>query len=265
MALSPENTQLSVTEIQQYCQEAAAKWNVAADIHKDDFIFQFLFGHMAFPNRQSAIAYYFDDGRKSAEQLKSLLTDLIGLRFGSDAPAEILEFASGYGCVSRHFKNVMPASHITACDIHTEALTFVSEKLGVPSLPSSANPSNFNLGRRFDIVFALSFFSHMPDESWGRWLGALFSHVKPGGYLIFTTHGIRSSAHFGNPTLDEKGYWFRADSEQKDLPLTDYGSTMVASHYVLNQIFTLSSRPLLADFKFGYWWGHQDLYVLFRP
>ena len=239
--------------------------NAVADVHIRDFIFQFVLSHPDFPNRQGAVAYYFHDGRNSAEQFKSLLTNRLDLRFGPKSPIEILEFASGYGCVTRHFKNVMPGADIIACDIHKEALQFISEKIGVETIPSSTDPGDFNVGQRFDVVFALSFFSHIPDRVWGGWLAALFSHVKPGGYLVLTTHGLASAKYFGNPALDDNGHWFLPDSEQKDLPTTDYGQTIVAPHYVLNQVFTLPGRALLANFKYAYWWGHQDLYVLSRP
>jgi hypothetical protein len=80
---------------------------------------------------------------------------------------------------------------VTACDIHPEAGAFLREKLGVAAVGSVEVPEKFNLGQRFDVVFALSFFSHLPHSGWRRWLLALAEHTGPDGILIFTTHGER--------------------------------------------------------------------------
>jgi hypothetical protein len=53
----------------------------------------------------------------------------------------ILDFASGYGCVSRHFKNVMPSALLTAMDIHENAYHFNKMHFGVDAIVSSVDPT----------------------------------------------------------------------------------------------------------------------------
>jgi len=67
-------------------------------------------------------------------------------------------------------------------------------------------PEDLALGRTFDVVFALSFFSHVPEATFGRWLRALFAGVSEGGILIFTTHGLASQPNLGNPEIPESGF-----------------------------------------------------------
>ncbi len=177
----------------------------------------------------------------------------------------MLEFASGYGCVTRHLRDALPKAKITACDIHDQALAFISGEMGVPVVPSCHDPKLFQLDRQFDIVFALSFFSHMPDATFGEWLEALFRHVRVGGSLIFTTHGNVSVRLLYGDTikLSPEGYWFSPSSEQHDLKTSDYGTAITTPEYVTRQIFRRLPGNL-AYFSQGSWWGHQDTYIVAR-
>ncbi len=244
-------------------REEAKQFAVAPDIHPEDFIFQFLAGNPCFQTKTLAVRYYFSDGRKSVDRLESLVAQHFGR---SDRPIELLEFASGFGCVSRHLVGA-PAFHLTACDIHQGAIGFLRERIGAEALLSRSRPEDFAPGATFDICFALSFFSHMPDATWGPWLRRLYSLVKPGGLLIFTTHGYRSRHHFGDPSFNSDGYWFDQSSEQKDLSTGEYGQMIVTPRYVFNQIHLMNQTQALAgaDVVFmqeGLWWDHQDTYIL---
>lgn len=87
---------------------------------------------------------------------------------------------------------------------------------------------------------------------------------RRGGALIFTTQGRHSAKYFGEPELDADGFWFLADTEQKDLDVATYGQTIVSETFVRREIKKVLGRP--ADIvREGYWWGHQDCYVVRKP
>lgn len=242
--------------ILQYASEAG----VISDIHADDLIFQFLIENPCFSPVDLAVKYYFNDGANSAEKLKELLFAKLDLKLGSDT--SVLEFASGYGCVTRHLIRKLAPVNIVPCDIHSAACSFIESTMGLKTIRSSTNPQNLEIEDDFfDAVFALSFFSHMPDRTWAMWLKALFDKVKPGGYLIFTTQGLASRKYFGNPKIPEGGIWFTASSEQTDLDVADYGNTIVTSEYVERAVADMLSHKILHIFEAG-WWEHQDLYVI---
>ena len=148
-------------------------------------------------------------------------------------PVSILDFASGYGCVARHFSVVMPdrLRHSSrSCRFHSHK----TRHQGCPFGPRATTAGD---ARGFDVVFALSFFSHMPEATWGRWLHSLCAQLVRGEILIFTTHGMKSLPHFGpDAKLDNRGFYFIAQSEQTDLDLDEYGSTIVSYDYVCRQI-----------------------------
>ena len=150
---------------------------------------------------------------------------------------------------------------LTACDIHAEAVAFLRRRLGVRAIRSDACPELFAPARAYDAVLALSFFSHMPLATWARWLVRLTLPLAIGGRLVFTTHGLHSLAHFGDPALPEPGFWFRPDSEQADLPGEDYGQAITAPQFVRAVIATLPWMELAAWHEAD-WWGHQDTWVL---
>jgi len=168
-------------------------------------IFRFLIENKVFKSKQEAIRYYFYDGQNSAKQLMAFLSTYFKKEFSETT---MLEFAPGYGCVTRHLIDNFAVERLFCSDIHPEANSFLSQTFGVRTISSTVKPENFPLKYIFDVVFALSFFSHMPPHTWGDWLEKLFSLVNIEGLIIFTTHGLHSSQYFGNPMIPDDGIWF---------------------------------------------------------
>jgi SAM-dependent methyltransferase len=239
--------------------DKASHYGVPSEVHPDDFLWSFIAGHTLFPTPDAAASYYFADGSESAIKLRDLVTRHLG-----DRPISLMEFASGYGMVTRHIPRALPSAHVVSCDIHPAAVSFIQDKLGVETLQSTYEPEDLDFGRRFDVVFALSFFSHMPEKSFGRWLAALYRQVSPGGILVFTTHGLASAMSLGDPDIPDTGFWFKPDSEQRDLEGAEYGSTISTPEWVIRNLYARVGAPL-AEVRFGYWWQHQDVYVVAKP
>jgi SAM-dependent methyltransferase len=244
----------------QAVTDANVPVHVARNVHLNDMILHFLLDHPGFPTPASAVAHYFDDGAKSGRILAGLLDEL---QVGRNGSPSLLEFASGYGRVTRHLKDALPSASVTSCDIHPDAVQFIKEVLETTAVVSHRVPEQLALPQRYDVVFALSFYSHMPRETWGRWIRAHLSALTDTGILIFTTHGLLSAPLFGGPHIPADGFWFRADSEQKDLPVADYGSTLVTREYVERELQNVAGASV-EQFRQGFWWTHQDLYVVRR-
>jgi SAM-dependent methyltransferase len=243
-------------------REVAQQFRVSPEIHPQDMIWRFVARHPNYPTPEAAVRYYFSDGAESGRKLE----DIIRLHLPSVASGgsvSILEFASGYGMVTRHLANMPIQAKLVACDIHAEAVQFIRDRLQQLCVISQHLPEEVAFDESFDVVFALSFFSHMPEVTFTRWLAALLSAVRPGGILVFTTHGLASRVHFGDITLPDNGFWFRPSSEQADLDTTEYGSSLTTPAFVVAQLAHLTGASL-AEFRRGFWWGHQDLYVVSR-
>ena len=243
-------------QLPAWCAESAASYEVVAAIHPEDFIFRNTMRNAATP--RAGVQKYFDMGAESTNKLRAVIAEL-GM---SEAGLRLLEFASGYGRMSRHLARKASDIELAACDIHEEAGAFCAAQLNIPFLLSKSVPEDFKSPTEFEVVFALSFFSHMPRSTWGRWLKALYDQVAPGGAVIFTTHGMVS--HAGTRKrhkLSEDGFSFTATSEQKDLPGPEYGVAFSSPQFVEAEIARLP-RAKLAIFREGDWFGHQDLYAV---
>jgi hypothetical protein len=244
----------------------AQELGVCPDIHANDFVFQFVLDALWKGDAERATRNYFDLGAYSANLVKKILADLKPSRMRLNERHEfekILDFASGYGCVARHISTVLPHFAVTTCDIHREAARFNTDVLKLHGLVSSVNPEALELPS-FDVVIALSFFSHMPKHSFHRWLRRLAGSLNEEGVLIFTANG-----HTTHRTIcpdlvpDVDGFAFRGVSEQKDLSANDYGLTVSFPYYVHTIINNIPGLRL-TSFTEGLWWGTQDTYVCSR-
>jgi hypothetical protein len=247
-------------DFEQYCRESGRSCGTIPDVHPDDFIFKFIVAHPRFSDPRDAVSYYFSDGRNSAHKLREILSN--DLEIGPSTPLTLLEFASGYGCVTRHLAKILPNVSIVASDIHPEANEFVRRRIGVNSMQSTPVPEEFPNASSYDAVFVLSFFSHMPKKTWARWLKVLSYQLNVNGHLIFTTHGLTSTRKL-MPDLqfDEEGFHFHEASEQCDLSKEEYGTTATTPSFVMRAIEQLDGCQLRL-FKGGFWWGVQDLWVI---
>ena len=248
-------------EIRRLSRRHARKLGVTPAVHPGDFILKFILSHRNFPTTDRAVRYYFTDGRRSAERLAELI-GRHGTHLG-DRTVRLLEFASGYGCVTRHLPTALADAEVVACDIHPQAVAFIERNIGVTALLSRSDPDEFETPSSYDVVFALSFFSHMPERTWSRWLTALVDCLDDGGLIVFTTQGLAGRELFGNPEIPPSGIWFKPGGEQEDLDAEEYGGTIVSTEYVLAQLERAGAE--LALYERATWWGMQDLYVARKP
>jgi hypothetical protein len=246
-------------DIDCYCKDFAKPLQVVPYIHPQDFIYHFLINNPSFPSTKDAINYYFNDGSRSANMLSDLIYENLGFQRTSNL--KLLEFASGYGCVTRHLSNHLSSAQVTSCDIHNNAVNFIRSHLSTDAIISQSSPEELIFEETYDIIFALSFFSHMPRKTWGQWIKKLYSGLNEGGYLIFTTHG-KKSAHFLNcHEIPSDGFWFKLSSEQLDLDTEEYGLTLVTAEYVIEEVYHQIKAPIVM-YREGFWWSHQDLYII---
>lgn len=249
----------SSNEIAALIKRAAVAHSVEEAVHPEDHIFNFIIGHRGFPNDKSRVDYYFDDGKQSSDKLLKLVNEFLP----RIERARLLEFASGYGCVTRHLARRSDRIDLVSCDIHEAAIEFLRDRIDVKAVLSASHPERLQADGGYDFTFALSFFSHMPVTTWSRWLVKLCDTVRPGGIVAFTTQGRHSMRFLGCTEIPELGFWFRPESEQHDLPVEEYGQTIIVPELVRKMIHSIAGVELL-DAREAHWWDHQDLFVIRR-
>jgi SAM-dependent methyltransferase len=221
-------------------------------IHPDDYMLRFFMGHH-WEHRETAWFDYFRSGWSAARTVHRLLI----WHFGETARSiRLLDFASGFGRVTRFLVQHVPPEQIWVSDIFENGVTFQRERFGVQGFRSSAEPDGLVCDERFDCIVASSFFSHLPPATFTPWLKKLTSLLRPGGMLIFSVHGEEE----GVPSSSE-GLRYEPTSEIGELPGESYGTSWVDEAFV---------RQAAADAAPGFacirlpraLWSFQDVYVV---
>ncbi len=183
-------------------------------------------------DRERALYAYFQSGASIAGAMAQVLR----WRFGEPGRAgRLLDFASGYGRVTRFLVNLLPAERIWVSDVYAEGVSFQQRRFGVHGIVSSVRPEEFAAaaaaaGAAFDAILVTSLFTHLPEERFVAWLRVLMSLLAPGGVLAFSVHD-RALLPPG-AVLPPGGLLFQEISESGSLAGADYGSTWVSEEFV---------------------------------
>jgi hypothetical protein len=223
-----------------------ARWealNRAIDERDDMLDFAIaLFDH----DRDRALTNYFQNG---LDQLR-LVRHIASWR---GHIGKMLDFASGYGRLTRFLVHEQLADAITVSDILEGGMEFQASQFGVRTILSKTDPAQFDAPERYDLIFVASLFTHLPPATFTPWLLRLAELLTEKGMLIFTVHDQSIAPH-----TFEGGISFESRSESRVLDVDDYGSTWVTESYVREQVpagFACVRMPrALAEW--------QDVYVV---
>ncbi|HEV7242740.1 MAG TPA: class I SAM-dependent methyltransferase [Thermoanaerobaculia bacterium] len=195
--------------------------NRAIDERDDmlDFTIQ-LFDH----DRDRALASYFQN---ALEQFR-LVRHISSWR---GHIGTMLDFASGYGRLTRLLVHEHLADEVTVSDILEGGMEFQAEQFGVRTILSTTNPENFVAPGKYDLIFVASLFTHLPASTFTAWLRRLAALLTPAGLLVFTVHDDSLA-----PETFAGGIRFESRSESRVLDVNDYGSTWVTEGYVREQV-----------------------------
>jgi SAM-dependent methyltransferase len=178
-------------------------------------------------DREQALFRYFRSGASIADSLLQVLR----WRFGSlGRITKLLDFASGYGRVTRFLVREVPPERIWAADVYAEGVRFQEKTFGAHGIVSTIRPEDFSCAERFDAILVTSLFTHLPTERFIAWLRALAGLLAPGGILAFSTHSPAVLPR--EVAMPESGIYFQATSESASLDKNDYGSTWVTADFV---------------------------------
>ncbi len=206
-----------------------------------------------------AVALYLDSGRR----IWSTLRQIISWRFGSlDWGGRILDFASGYGRVTRHIVNDVPKERVWISDIYAEGVAFQQRELGVQGILSTTDPADFQCDLTFDCILVSSLFTHLPRSSFEAWLGRLGSLLTPKGLLLFSVHDI-SLRPPGGAQASPEGIAFQEQSESSSLQTKDYGTSWVTEEFVRRAAQSAVGPYPVLRFPRGLA-NYQDLFVLVK-
>jgi SAM-dependent methyltransferase len=123
--------------------------------------------------------------------------DAIASHVPLESVRSVLDFGCGCGRVTRYWESFPGA--VAGSDVNARAIDWCRENLGFAAFERNAlaPPLAFDASS-FDLVYALSVFTHLTAELQLAWRDEVLRVLRPGGVLLLTTHG-RSYV----PRLDE--------------------------------------------------------------
>jgi SAM-dependent methyltransferase len=123
--------------------------------------------------------------------------DAIAAHVPLEGVSSVLDFGCGCGRVTRYWADFEGA--VCGSDLDRDAVEWCRDNLAFAAFVDNAlaPPLVFD-NESFDLVYALSVFTHLTEELQLSWRDELRRVLRPGGRLLLTTHG-RSYL----PRLDE--------------------------------------------------------------
>jgi SAM-dependent methyltransferase len=147
------------------------------------------------------------DPREAYDQLgadtRDAILDLLPAGWTFDGK-RVLDFGCGAGRTLRHLLGEAEVAEIWGCDIDAASVNWLAEHLS-PPLRAVRNEVEPPLGLdygTFDLIWALSVFTHLTDQSL-PWLVELHRLLKPGGFLLATYMGRWNSEVFTHEPWDD--------------------------------------------------------------
>lgn len=132
-----------------------------------------------------AVAHYVQVGAQCAADVLSMLPTEYSFR-----GKRVLDFGCGSGRILRYLSEMAEETEFWGCDIDGSSIEWLNAHFGdrlrfvhngdAPPLPLESGS--------FDLIYAVSVFSHLTD-SWAAWLLELHRLLVPGGLLVATFHG----------------------------------------------------------------------------
>jgi SAM-dependent methyltransferase len=134
----------------------------------------------------AGLEWFLDSGRQQAEIIRSAAQ-----RNGAplESTGSLLDFGCGCGRVLRHWAG-LEGPAIRGSDFNERLVGWCAANL--PFVTASVNqlapPLRYE-DEQFDLVYAISVFTHLPHDLERAWIDELSRITAPGGLLLVTTHG----------------------------------------------------------------------------
>ncbi|HZI64179.1 MAG TPA: class I SAM-dependent methyltransferase [Thermoanaerobaculia bacterium] len=203
------------------------------------------------------LASYFCDGWRVATSMQQIAMALGGF----DRLGAVLDFASGYGRATRFLARRLDPARLWVAEIDPQAVEFQGATFGVHALQSAADPAAFVCPQTFDLIYAVSLFTHLPSQAFHTWLRRLSELLRPAGLLALTVHDFCLLPP-GHPRPPD-GFVFEPTSESGTLAPQSYGSTWVSEGFLRRAAAEAAPGLAVRRIALGLG-GYQDVYLLAR-
>lgn len=175
-------------------------------------------------------------GEQCSNDLQSAL-ESIGRTL--DSFEAILDFGCGCGRTLRFLAPHAGGARLYGTDIDQEAIRWCHSNLPIAHfLFNDAFPPISYQRDSFDLIYAISVFTHLDEVSQFAWLYELNRLTKPGGIVVLTTHGEAHLAFVPEPIAQatrQQGFLFVASNGWKNIFPDWYQDSFHTTAYIHEQ------------------------------
>ena len=134
------------------------------------------------------VGWFLERGRLAAESVRDAIARQ-GRRI--EELGALLDFGCGCGRVIRHWAR-LDRTAVHGADASEHAIAWCRANLSFARFASNGlAPPLDHPDASFDLVYALSVFTHLPEALQHAWVRELTRLLRPDGFLLLTTHGER--------------------------------------------------------------------------
>jgi SAM-dependent methyltransferase len=201
---------------------------------------------------------------------------------GVGASLEAVERGLDFGCSSgrtvRALQAAYPRVEWHGVDPNEAAIAWADAHLpGIDFRVSPQDPPLPYDDGALDLVVAISIWSHYGEAAAVRWLEEMRRVIRPGGHLIFSTHGLQSVAHYAQNgdrataqlaqirrALYRRGHWYLPEfgtAGDWGVKHPEWGTAFFTPEWLARVALPQWS---IEDFAVGQNADNQDMYVLRR-
>jgi SAM-dependent methyltransferase len=135
----------------------------------------------------SRLSTFLEVGRRTAENITAVLQQ-VGFEF--EAGQAVLDFGCGCGRTLRWLIERLPQARWHGVDVDVEAIEWCRSHLaGGEFACGSALPPLPFADATFDLIYAISVFTHLNEDFQQAWVAELERLLKPGGVLLLSVYG----------------------------------------------------------------------------
>jgi SAM-dependent methyltransferase len=180
---------------------------------------------------------------------------------------DVLDFGCGCGRILRFLRGrAAPGARLRGTDIDRPAIAWCREHLPYASFATNDGlPPLDAPDGAFDLVYAISVFTHLDADRQRAWAAELARITRPGGVVLLTLHGPSCADRLGPESRDQlgdQGFLFaQADSIRGLFPEWYQASYQTAEHA---RVTLGAAFDFLGHIPRGIC-GFQDVVLLGKP
>jgi SAM-dependent methyltransferase len=134
----------------------------------------------------TSISWFLEGGARAAGTIREAM-ERRGV--GLDGLGAILDFGCGCGRVLRHWHDLRRA-RVLGTDYSPKPVQWCRQNLPFADISVNRLAPPLAYGEaEFDLVYTFSVFTHLTEDLQVPWMNELSRVLKPGGYILLSTHG----------------------------------------------------------------------------